>query len=78
MKSKQKELNIFVTPLNAEPTHLPDNLKREITELQSNDELEAEYNLPLLDFYKPYARPHCCPILRRRVLLQTDFGSALD
>lgn len=51
MKSKQRELNIFVTLFNVEPAGVPDNPQHKITELQSNDELKASYNnLPLLEF----------------------------
>ena len=41
MKSKQKELSIFATPFNVEPTDVPDNLQHEIIKLQSNNELKA-------------------------------------
>ncbi|KAI7789328.1 putative general transcription factor II-I repeat domain-containing protein 2-like [Triplophysa rosa] len=65
MKSKQKELKIFATPFNVEPSDVPDNLQHEIIELQSNDECKAKYNnLPLLEFYKLYVRSEDFPILR--------------
>lgn len=69
VKSKHKELQIFATPFNVEPSDVPDNLQHEIIELQSNDKLKAKYNnLPLLEFYKMYIRSEDFPFLRRHAL----------
>ncbi|XP_074050066.1 general transcription factor II-I repeat domain-containing protein 2A-like isoform X2 [Macrotis lagotis] len=69
VKSKQMELNIFATPFNVEPAHVPDNLQHEIIDLQSDDELKARYNnLPLLEFYKRYVGNAEFPTLRRHAL----------
>lgn len=35
MKSKEKHLNMYVTPFNVEPADVPDNLQHEIMELHS-------------------------------------------
>lgn len=52
MKSKQKEVNIFVMAFNVEPAEAPDSLQRYITEPQTNNKLKARYNkLPVLEFY---------------------------
>lgn len=69
VKSKQQELNIFVTPFNVEPADVPDNLQLEIIQLQSDDELKARYsNLPLLEFYRRYVSADDFPTLRRHAL----------
>lgn len=44
MKNIQKELDMFATPFNVQPSDEPDNLQMEITELQNNNELKAKYN----------------------------------
>ncbi|CAK6436213.1 unnamed protein product [Pipistrellus nathusii] len=69
VKSKQMELDIFATPFNVEPADVPDNLRHEIFQLQSNDELKARYNnVPLLEFYKRYISNNEFPTLRRHAL----------
>lgn len=65
VESKQMELNIFATLFNVEPADVPDNLQHEITQLQSNHELKARYNLPLPDFHKHYISNDEFPTLRR-------------
>ena len=55
VKNIQKELDVFATPFNVQPSDVPDNLQMEIIDLQNNNELKAKYhNLSLLDFYKLY------------------------
>nr|KAF6492499.1 hypothetical protein HJG59_009690 [Molossus molossus] len=66
--SKQMELNIFARLFNVEPADVPDNLQHEIIQLQSDDELKARYNLPLLEFYKHCISNDEFPTLRRHAL----------
>ena len=69
VKNIQKELDVFATPFNVQPSDVPDNLQMEIIDLQNNNELKAKYhNLSLLDFYKLYVRAEDFPILRRHAL----------
>nr|KAF6471666.1 hypothetical protein HJG59_011038 [Molossus molossus] len=68
MQSKQVKLDIFATPFNVELADVPDNLQHEILQLQSDDELKATYNLPLLEFYNRYISNDECPTLRRHAL----------
>nr|KAF6492494.1 hypothetical protein HJG59_009685 [Molossus molossus] len=68
VKNQQMEFNIFATPFNVEPADVPDNLQHEITQLQSDDELKARYNLPLLEFYECYISNDEFPTLRTHAL----------
>nr|KAF6480915.1 hypothetical protein HJG59_010704 [Molossus molossus] len=68
VKSKQMEMNIFATLFNVEPADMSDNLQHEIIQLQSDDELKARYNFPLLEFYKRYINNDEFPTLRRHAL----------
>ncbi|KAK0137767.1 General transcription factor II-I repeat domain-containing protein 2 [Merluccius polli] len=54
VKNIQKELDMFATPFNVQPSDVPDNLQMEIIEVQNNNEFKAKYNnLSLLDLYHP-------------------------
>lgn len=44
VKNIQKELDMFATPFNMQPSDELDNLQMEITELQNNNKLKAKYN----------------------------------
>uniref|UniRef100_A0A5S6Q1R9 HAT C-terminal dimerisation domain-containing protein n=1 Tax=Trichuris muris TaxID=70415 RepID=A0A5S6Q1R9_TRIMR len=68
VKSRQMEVNIFSIPFNVEALDMLDNLQHEIIQLQTDDELKARYNLPLLDFYKRYRSKDDFPALRRYAL----------
>ncbi|KAJ8285834.1 hypothetical protein GJAV_G00031440 [Gymnothorax javanicus] len=69
VKNIQKELDMFATPFNVQPSDVPDNLQMEIIELQNNNEIKAKYNnLSLLDFSKLYVCAEDFPILRRHAL----------
>uniref|UniRef100_A0A674N6P6 SPIN-DOC-like zinc-finger domain-containing protein n=1 Tax=Takifugu rubripes TaxID=31033 RepID=A0A674N6P6_TAKRU len=69
VKNIQRELDMFATPFNVQPSDVPDKFQMEIIELQNNNELKAKYNnLSLLDFYKLYVSAEDFPILRRHAL----------
>lgn len=69
VKKLQKELDMFATPFNVQPSDVPENLQMEIIEQQSNNGLKAKYNnLPLLEFYKLYISAEDFSILRNHAL----------
>lgn len=68
VKNIQKELEMFATPFNVQPS-VPDTFQVEIIGLQNNYELKAKYNsLSLLDFHKLYVHAEAFPILARHAL----------